>query len=126
MACADDDRLVTHQVVDRDAVFDRVNEGPVTAVGGRPDRAADGGRGVASSGAELAVSAGVQQLEHFVIDSLQLAKLGAPLNPPSTSDTVAMPLLAPLRSWVTLKTAPPKVAVWVLALRFLDLPFLAA
>src|ERR1700754_1024563 len=34
-----------------------------------------------------------------------------------------MPLLAPLRSWVTLKTAPPKLAAWVLAPRFLVLLF---
>src|SRR5689334_9819107 len=63
---AEDDRLVAHQVVDRDAVLDRVNESPVTAVGGRPDGAADGGGGVASSGSELAVSARVQQLERLL------------------------------------------------------------
>ena len=62
----------------------------------------------------------------MLLRALQLAKLGAPLNAPSTSDTVATPLLAPLRPWVTSKTAPPKLAVWFLAPRFLDLPFAGA
>src|SRR6185312_296579 len=61
--------------------------------------------------------------EALPLCALQLAKLGPPLNAPSTSDTVAMPLLAPLRPWVTLKTAPPKPAVWVLAPLFLVLLF---
>ena len=56
-------RLVADEVVDGDGVLDGVDESAVAAVGDRPDRAADRRRAVAALGAELAVGAGMQQLQ---------------------------------------------------------------
>ena len=47
--------------------------------------------------------------------------MGAPLNAPSTSASVASPLPAPLVAWVILKIAPPNVPDCVLTFFFLPL-----
>ena len=51
------------EVGDRDRVGDDVGQRSVAAVGDGPDGAADGGGAVAAAGAELAVGAGLEELE---------------------------------------------------------------
>ena len=128
----EDDGLVVDKVADCDRVRDVVGQGAVAAVGDRPVGASDGRRGVFTAGAELALGAGVEQLQGLArerggggVRGLVLLARGVgrrALERASTIDSVASPLWA----WLILKIAPPNVPDWVLGLPlpFLPLPFL--
>src|SRR5437763_6810263 len=63
VAGVDADGFVAVEVLDVDGAAFDFDQGAVAAVGGVPDRAADGAGGVASAGAEAAFAGGVQRLE---------------------------------------------------------------